>query len=342
MNHRASGNQNGRTARATRRGDSSDLTDMKALAAAETSRPPTVPPLRPRAPELSGIVGRRDSVVGARIDDRASLLAGLSWLWVSAGCAAVLVPGLIGVWLLARSSTSAAAPGTAMIRPALAAPKVPAPVAAAPVEIEPLTHLPAMMPEPEVAAATAEPKGYPGGRYYYHRRRGGQSRRAAAAALAAMTGGPGGAPSAPGAGAPPSGAGANPAPGTADEGPAEGPEAAAAADEPEKAPEKPRRVVEAAPEEPTTAPPRTVKELRSALARLQGRVAQCHQRFEVDGVADVKVAVNPSGTVESTSLAGEFEGTPTGDCIVRAVSAASFPTFDGTESVRVSHSFPLQ
>jgi predicted PP-loop superfamily ATPase len=85
-----------------------------------------------------------------------------------------------------------------------------------------------------------------------------------------------------------------------------------------------------------------VKELRSALARLQGRVVQCHQRFQVDGIADVKVAVNPSGTVESTSLAGEFEGTPTGDCIVRAVSAASFPTFDGTESVRVSHSFPLQ
>ena len=90
------------------------------------------------------------------------------------------------------------------------------------------------------------------------------------------------------------------------------------------------------------AAPRTVKELRSALARLQNRVGRCHQRFQVDGVADVRVAVNPSGTVESASLAGEFEGTPTGDCIVRAVSAASFPTFDGTESVRVSHSFPLQ
>ena len=341
MNHRASGNQNSRTTRTTRRGDSSDLTDMKALAAAETSRPPTAPPLRPRAPELSGIVGRRDSVVGARIDDRASLLAGLSWLWVSAGCAAVLVPGLIGVWLLARSSTSTAAPSTALAPPPVVAPKVAA-SSAPTVEIEPLDHLRAMMPEPEAAAPAAEPKAYPGGRYYYHRRRGGQSRRAAAAALAAQTGGPGGAPSAPGAGGPPTGAGAAPSTNAADEGPAESPEQAEAADEPEKAPEKPRRVVEAAPEEPTSAAPKTVKELRSALARLQGRVLQCHQRFEVDGVADVKVAVNPSGTVESASLAGEFEGTPTGDCIVRAVSAASFPTFDGTESVRVSHSFPLQ
>ncbi len=88
--------------------------------------------------------------------------------------------------------------------------------------------------------------------------------------------------------------------------------------------------------------PRSIKELRSALARLQNRVVACHQRFQVDGVADVRVAVNPSGTVESASLAGEFEGTPTGDCIVRLVSAASFPAFDGTESVKVAHSFSLE
>ena len=109
-----------------------------------------------------------------------------------------------------------------------------------------------------------------------------------------------------------------------------------------RAAEKPKKAVEAAPEEPSGAPPRTIKELRSALARLQNRVVACHQRFQVDGVADVRVAVNPSGTVESASLAGEFEGTPTGDCIVRLVSAASFPSFDGTESVKVSHSFSLE
>jgi hypothetical protein len=278
--------------------------------------------------------------VGARIDDRASLLAGLSWLWVSAGCAAVLVPGVLGVWLLTRSSPAPAAPRAAIIQPAaVAVAKIAAPV---PVEIEPLAHLPAMMPEPEPAAAPV-PRTYPGGRYY-HRRRGGLSRRAAA--LAAVTGGPAAAPEAPGAGAPSGAAGTAPAGNAAQAGVGAGagtdsPEPQQA-DEPEKAPEKPKRVVEAAPEEQTAAPPRTVKELRAALARLQGRVVQCHQRFQVDGVADVRVAVNPSGTVESAALAGEFEGTPTGDCIVRALTAASFPTFDGTESVRVSHSFPLQ
>jgi hypothetical protein len=308
------------------------------LAAASTARPPTVPPLRPR-PELSGMVGRRDSVVGARIGDRASLVAGLSGLWVAAGCAAVLVPGMIGVWLLGRASAAPVAHSVAMA-PRSAATELaarPAP----PVEIEPLAHLPAMMPDSEPAAAP-DVKPAPGGRYYYHRRRRG-SRAAAAAAMAAMTNGAP-APGSAGAGAPGAG-GAAPAGGAsaADDAPADS-DQGDKADEPEKAPEKPKRVVvaEDAPEEPIGAPPRTVKELRSALARLQGRVVQCHQRFQVDGVADVKVAVNPSGTVESASLAGEFEGTPTGDCIVRAVSAASFPTFDGTESVRVSHSFPLQ
>src|SRR5438045_1107672 len=98
MNHRAGGNQNGRSSRSGRSGESSGLTDMKALAAAATARPTAAPPLRPRAPELSGMVGRRDSVVGARVVDRAPLWAGLSWLWMAAGCAAVFIPGLLGVW----------------------------------------------------------------------------------------------------------------------------------------------------------------------------------------------------------------------------------------------------
>ncbi len=136
-----------------------------------------------------------------------------------------------------------------------------------------------------------------------------------------------------------------PAASAADQAPADSPEAAdnkAAVQSDTPAAEKPKKAVEAAPEEPTGAAPKTIKELRSALARLQNRVVACHQRFQVDGVADVRVAVNPSGTVESASLAGEFEGTPTGDCIVRLVSAASFPSFDGTESVKVSHSFSLE
>ena len=284
------------------------------------------------------MVGRRGSVVGARIVDRAPLLAGLSWLWVAAGCAAVFIPGIFGVWALSRASAAPASQtlaGTPSGFAAHSAPAAPAPT----VQIEPLVNLHATLPEAEAARAP-EAKPYPAGRYYHRRRHG--SRAAAAAAMAAMTAGGGPTPAAPGAagGASPSGAA------SADDAPADNDQAEGDDDTEKAAPERPKRVIaapaEAAPEEPTNAPPRTVKELRSALARLQGRVVQCHQRFQVDGVADVKVAVNPSGTVESASLAGEFEGTPTGDCIMRAVSAASFPTFDGTESVRVSHSFALQ
>ena len=340
MNHRAGGNQNGRLSRSSRGSESSDLVDMKALAAA-TTRPAPVPSLNDRAPELSGMIGRRDSVVGARIDDRAPLTAGLSWMWLAAGCAAVLIPGLIGVSLLGRGSSEAA-----QLPRAVPAAVAEAPAAAPPpVEIEPLAHLQAVIadPKPGPAAgsspnlATAEPQGpiVRGGvpRYYRHRR--GRLSAAAMAALAAAN-------AAPGAPAPAGAAPLAPAASAADQAPADSPEPSDKAAEAEPPAEKPKKVAEAAPEEPTGAPPRTVKELRSALARLQNRVVACHQRFQVDGVADVRVAVNPSGTVESASLAGEFEGTPTGDCIVRLLTAASFPSFDGTESVRVSHSFSLE
>ena len=339
MNHRAGGNQNGRLSRSSRGRESSDLVDMKALAAA-TTRPAPVPSLNDRAPELSGMIGRRDSVVGARIDDRAPLSAGLSWMWLAAGCAAVLIPGLIGVSFLGRGSSEAAQlPKTAPAAVAVAE----APAAAAPaVEIEPLAHLQAVIANPAAnpSAAAADTQGAvarAGVPRYYRHRRGGRLSAAAMAAMAAAAANPGpAAPAAAGA-APPA-----PAASAADQAPADSPEPADKAAEAEPPAEKPKKVAEAAPEEPTAAPPRTLKELRSALARLQNRVVACHQRFQVDGVADVRVAVNPSGTVESASLAGEFEGTPTGDCIVRLLTAASFPSFDGTESVRVSHSFSLE
>jgi len=329
MNHRAGGIQNGRTSRSSRSSESSDLTDMKALAAA--ARPAPIPTPQERGPELSGMTGGRHSVVGVRIDDRAPLAAGLSWSWLAAGCAAVLLPGLIGVWILARSSPAAAErTSVAMVAPAAPAPVVePEPAA---VQIEPMQRMPALVPDPEPAAPAVRGPTH----YYRHRRMRGLS----GAAIAAMTAANAATPGTASAGAAPAAANAAASASAADQAPADN-EAAGQAETPAAA-EKPKKAVEAAPDEPSGTPPKTIKELRSALARLQNRVVACHQRFQVDGVADVRVAVNPSGTVESASLAGEFEGTPTGDCIVRLVSAASFPSFDGTESVKVSHSFSLE
>jgi hypothetical protein len=330
MNHRAGGIQNGRTSRSNRSSDSSDLNDMKALAAAARTAP--VPSLHERGPELSGMTRSRHSVVGVRIDDRAPLAAGLSWSWLAAGCAAVLLPGLIGIWVLARSS-----PAVAVVAPPPSAPVAVAVAEPPPaVQIEPMQRMPALVPDPEPAAPVVRIPGH----YYRHRRTRGMS----AAAIAAMTAANAATPGSASAGAAPAAGNTPAAANAADQAPADSVEAdrtAAQAETPSAA-EKPKKAVEAAPDEPSGAPPRTIKELRSALARLQNRVVACHQRFQVDGVADVRVAVNPSGTVESASLAGEFEGTPTGDCIVRLVSAASFPSFDGTESVKVSHSFSLE
>jgi len=333
MNHRAGVTQNGRTSRSNRGSESSDLVDMKALAAA--ARPAPVPSLQERGPELSGMLsgmtGGRHSVVGVRINDRAALSAGLSWTWLAAGCAAVLLPGLIGVWILARSSPAVAVTAPPAPAPAIVAVAEPAAPA---VQIEPMQRMPALVPDPAPAAPAVRGPVH----YYRHRRH-----NLSAAAIAAMKAANAANPGAASAGAAPAAAAAASG-NVADQAPADSPEAsdskAAQADTP--AADKPKKAVEAAPDEPSGAPPKTLRELRSALARLQNRVVACHQRFQVDGVADVRVAVNPSGTVESASLAGEFEGTPTGDCIVRLVSAASFPSFDGTESVKVSHSFALE
>lgn len=336
MNQRAGGNRNGRD-RSNDGDETSDVFDMKALAASARSAATPSPKARPLG--LSGVVGRRDSVVGMRIHEPAPSAAGLSWAWVVAGCLAVLAPGAAGAWWY-LNHLAAPPPGIATRLPAAPPPAAapsPTPAVAAPtpaeaVEIKPIAHEAAQHDptnaEPSQKIARAD---QPSGKAEraLHRHAGDAAKRANQ-----------------GQGA----AGDDNAVATADEPEANSPPAGAdkekdKEDKPEKAekaaaPEKP---AEAAEEEPApSGPPKTVRELKAALNRLQSKVGLCHNRFEVDGTAQVAVLVSPSGTVESIHLKGDFEGTPTGDCIVRQVSSASFPTFDGSDAIRISHSFSLE
>jgi hypothetical protein len=331
MNHRAGGNRNG-TLGVSGGGESSDLFDMRALAAASARSAASTPSKRPQPPELSNMAGRRESVVGARVDETASGASRIAWLWTVVGCVSVLGPGLAGVWYLGHAAEGAAGAGggpAGFIRTAAAASGGPS------VEIEPIAHQP--MPEPVVApghpAAKAVEPAAPSVRAdKTPRHRAGEPRRAVVSGQGQE---------------PPAAPGAAPAVVAAAATPEESEPAADKADKAEKADkvdktEKAEKAAEPAPEEPAIGPPRIIKQLRAALARLQTKVYQCHSRFQVDGTADVRVSVSPSGTVESLSLLGDFEGTPTGDCIVRHLSAASFPSFDGTEPIRISHSFSLE
>jgi len=185
---------------------------------------------------LSGMTGGRHSVVGVRINDRAALSAGLSWTWLAAGCAAVLLPGLIGVWILARSSPAVAVTAPPAPAPAIVAVAEPAAPA---VQIEPMQRMPALVPDPAPAAPAVRGPVH----YYRHRRH-----NLSAAAIAAMTAANAANPGAASAGAAPAAAAAASG-NVADQAPADSPEAsdskAAQADTP--AADKPKKAVEAAP-----------------------------------------------------------------------------------------------
>src|SRR3954467_11872744 len=97
MNRRAGGNQNGRgqaqsQPQSNGRVESSGVFEVRALAA---SARPSAPAPRARASELSGIVGRRDSVVGMRVlEPPARGPSRTSMGWLALGFIAVMAPGL--------------------------------------------------------------------------------------------------------------------------------------------------------------------------------------------------------------------------------------------------------
>jgi hypothetical protein len=67
----------------------------------------------------------------------------------------------------------------------------------------------------------------------------------------------------------------------------------------------------------------------TALQPVKTKIQCCHQRYRVQGVADVLITVAPDGTVIFAYVSGEFEKTPTGACVEGAVKTAVFPKFQG-------------
>jgi hypothetical protein len=62
------------------------------------------------------------------------------------------------------------------------------------------------------------------------------------------------------------------------------------------------------------------------------KIAACYSEFKMPGVAMVKVVIAQSGSVTSATVVGNFEGTPTGACVERAVETARFPPSDGVQT----------
>ncbi|HXI55370.1 MAG TPA: hypothetical protein VNO55_04895 [Polyangia bacterium] len=277
--------------------DSSDLVELKAIAA--STRAGHTPPVLSAA-ELSGVMARRDSVVGARVTGGADGLP--PWIWGMAGCLSVMALGLGIFWYLnapPRSASAEADPGSAFrhTEQPLATPPLGPQIVPLPPRPEP--------PAPEPARAEKEkptPRHLAGARAGAH-------------------------------------------PGTL---PSPRAEPSDTADVPTKKSSDLDTLLAAPPGGPgassdqgaqgTVDPERALKDVDAALEGLQPKVHQCFRRFQIRGVAQVKLTVSPSGSIESPAVTGDFEGTPTGDCVINELASAALPPFKGGP-VSISHSF---
>lgn len=289
-------------------GETSDLVDLQAIAESTRAsvRTAVVNPA-----ELSGVVPRRDSVVGARVAGAGTGIP--PFVWGLIGCLGVLAAGLALLWYLAPAGLLAPATATAAAPPRRSPSSAPSPTATAggpqivplpsrAVEPPPETRPPPAHVEKEKAAHRV---GAAVGKSFGH----GSALAAPASALASA----------------PSERAAEPAV-------AEAPEATTAAEKPGVLDTLLGNSAGGA----ATGDPR--KDVDAALEELQPKVHECFRRFQIRGVAQVKMTVSPSGSVESPTLSGDFDGTPTGECVLRELASAALPPFKGSP-VSVSHAY---
>jgi outer membrane biosynthesis protein TonB len=73
----------------------------------------------------------------------------------------------------------------------------------------------------------------------------------------------------------------------------------------------------------------TRSEIQAAMKAVQPRVNDCGRQFQASGAAELKVTVGEDGAVKSVNVTGVFAGTPTAECLQRAVKSAAFPPSTG-------------
>jgi hypothetical protein len=317
--------------------DRSDLDDVKALAVkarSETGGP--VP--RPNPSDLSGVRPRRDSVVGMRLTPPPRATGGdlPNWLWGVLGCLTVLLVGFGGLFVLGRSGKLGPLLGEAasLMGPAPAAPAAaPEPVAAAkpPEDIVPVDH--------PAAAEHARPE-------HDHEHLHAHGGHAAPTAEAE-----------PGAAAAPAPAPTGEAEPSA-AAPADNAPVAAADDSAAKRAARPAKAKAAKAEAPDddSAPAAAPKaaddsdddsslpgqdDVERALDALAPRVRGCFVKYQIKGTARVRLVATAAGKAESVNVTGDFEDTPTGNCVESILSEAKLPTFKGPP-LKLSQSYQLR
>jgi hypothetical protein len=83
------------------------------------------------------------------------------------------------------------------------------------------------------------------------------------------------------------------------------------------------------PQETPAAHTLTRFEIQSAMKAVQPKVSDCGRQFQASGAAELKVTVADDGAVKAVNVMGVFAGTPTAECLARAVKTAVFPASAG-------------
>ena len=70
-------------------------------------------------------------------------------------------------------------------------------------------------------------------------------------------------------------------------------------------------------------------------------IHKCFLKFKEEGTVSVKVVIDGLSGIEGLSIAAPFDGTPTGECVKKAVSSAALGKFTG-EKMTIVYPFMLR
>ena len=92
---------------------------------------------------------------------------------------------------------------------------------------------------------------------------------------------------------------------------------------------KPKKA--AAPAKPKGPTTLDMNQIRASMKKLNSRVGACYDKYQVEGVARVKLTITRDGRAKNIKIRGKFFGTDTGSCVKKAVKSVRFPKFTGKE-----------
>ncbi|HEX3698082.1 MAG TPA: GYF domain-containing protein [Polyangia bacterium] len=81
--------------------------------------------------------------------------------------------------------------------------------------------------------------------------------------------------------------------------------------------------------EPAASGPLSKNAVVAGMNSVKGKVGDCYNQYKVPGMVMVNVVIGKSGRVSSATAQGKFAGTPSGNCVEKAVKSAAFPPSDG-------------